>query len=453
MIELSLQSCADAMGAQLIGGDVRFSSVSTDTRTLKHGDLFVALVGDHYDAHEKIDADVVRNASAVVVQHALDKDVTQLLVADTLMALGDIARQWRQFVSAPIIAITGSNGKTTVKEMTAAILRQRGEVFATRGNLNNEIGMPLSLLSSHDEHDFVVLELGANRGGEIKYLSNIARPLVALINNAGPAHLEGFGSLDGVANAKGEIFSGLPNNGIAIINIDDHYAQHWRNIVGDKNIIGFGFDESADLRGQITAHHKLRISYQGDSISLALPVPGKHNAMNALAAAAAAIAVGALLGDVEAGLATVTASCGRLEFKTAACGALVIDDSYNANPGSLRAALDVLCAGDGGSTWCLLGDMRELGQQAESLHRQMAATAKRLGVDNLFAIGEFADATARGFGPGGRAFGSLDSLVDTLRQNLQKGDRVLVKGSRGVRMERVVEALVGSKNIQNREEC
>ena len=451
MIELSLQSCADAMGAQLIGGDVRFSSVSTDTRTLKHGDLFVALVGENYDAHEKIDSDVVRNASAVVVQNTLGKDVTQLLVADTLVALGDIARQWRQFVRAPIIAITGSNGKTTVKEMTAAILRQRGEVFATRGNLNNEIGMPLSLLSTRDEHDYVVLELGANQGGEIEYLANIARPLVALVNNAGPAHLEGFGSLDGVANAKGEIYSGLLDSGIAIINVDDHYARQWRKIVGDKTIIGFGFDESADLRGQITARHELRITYRGESVLLALPFPGMHNVMNALAAAAAAIAVGALLGDVVAGLATVKPICGRLEFKSAICGAQLIDDSYNSNPASLRAALDVLCAGAGGSTWCLFGDMRELGQQAVSLHREMGAIAKRLGVDNLFAIGEFADATASGFGPGGRAFSSLEPLLDTLRQNLQKGDRVLVKGSRGARMERVVEALVGDNNIEKRE--
>lgn len=452
MIELSLQSCADAMGAQLIGDDVQFSSVSTDTRTLKHGDLFVALVGEYYDAHEKIDADVVRNASAVVVQSALDKDVTQLLVADTLVALGDIARQWRQFVRVPIIAITGSNGKTTVKEMTAAILRQCGEVFATRGNLNNEIGMPLSLLSTRDEHDFVVLELGANRGGEIEYLANIARPLVALVNNAGPAHLEGFGSLDGVANAKGEIYSGLLDRGIAIINVDDHYARQWRKSAGDKTIIGFGFGESADLRGHITPRDELCITYRGESVSLTLPFPGKHNVMNALAAAAAAIAVGASLGDVVAGLASVKPTCGRLEFKTAICGALVIDDSYNANPESLRAALDVLCAGTGGSTWCLLGDMRELGKQAVSWHREMGTTAKRLGVDNLFAIGEFADATASGFGPAGRAFSSFDSLVDTLQQVLQKGDRVLVKGSRGARMERVVDSLVGNKKLQKREE-
>ncbi len=449
MIELSLQSCAETMGARLIGEDVRFSSVSTDTRTLKTGDLFVALVGENYDAHEKIDADVVKNASALVVQKVMGEDIAQLLVADTLLALGDIARQWRQFVRAPIIAITGSNGKTTVKEMTAAILRRRGEVFATRGNLNNEIGMPLSLLSTSEENDFVVLEIGANHAGEIGYLSNIARPLVALVNNAGPAHLEGFGSLDGVANAKGEIFSGLLEGGTAIINIDDHYARQWRETIGDQTVVGFGFGRTADVHGQLVPDGGLRIDYHGQSVSVTLPFPGLHNAMNALAAAAAAIAVGASLGEVAEGLASVAPTQARLEFKKAFCGAQIIDDSYNANPESLRVALEVLCDGAGGLKLCVLGDMRELGQRAASLHREMGATARRLGVDKLFAIGEFAEATTGGFGPGSRVFSSLDSLVEILLRDLQKSDRLLVKGSRGACMERVVEALVENKISQN----
>ena len=442
MFELSLQQCADAMNATLLGDDVHFSSVSTDTRTLKARDVFVALVGEKFDAHEKIDADVLEKASALVVNKPIDAPIPQLHVEDTLLALGNIARQWRKQLSVPVVAITGSNGKTTVKEMTAAILRQRGNVFATRGNLNNEIGLPLSILATQAENDFVVLELGANHAGEIAYLVDIAEPAVALINNAGPSHLEGFGSLDGVATAKGEIYGGLGDGGIAIINVDDPYANQWRETAARNSIIGFGFSDDADVRGELDADGQLRIHYQGECVAVSLPLRGRHNAMNALAASAAAVAVNTSMESVAAGLHTVRGTSGRLEFKQGVNGSEVIDDSYNANPGSLRAGLQVLSDGAAGTTWCVLGDMRELGARAAELHRDIGADAKAMGVQHLYVVGDFAQAAVSGFGDGGKAFDSQEELVKALLPVLKKNDRVLVKGSRGARMERVVQALV-----------
>lgn len=453
MLDLNLQACASAMppelGAQLIGDNVTFTSVSTDTRTLQAGQLLVALQGERFDAHDKIDAQTAKTASALVVGKRLPHAVPQLLVNDTLRALGDIASQWRQRLKTTVIAITGSNGKTTTKEMTASILCQCGAVFATRGNLNNAIGMPLSLLSIDTQDDFAVLELGASHRGEIDYLAAIAQPQVALVNNAGPSHLEGFGSLDGVASAKGEIYAHLPADGIAIVNVDDHYAQQWRDCAGDRTVMGFGFAETADVRGSINANNDLRIDYQGASTTLTLPLPGRHNAMNALAAAAAAIAVGASLADIATGLATVEPSSGRLEFKPGIGGVQLIDDTYNANPGSLGAGLSVLCDNAQAGTWCVLGDMRELGEDSATLHREMGASARQTGVGQLLAIGEFAAETVSGFGPGGRLFDSLDALLHYLKTQLQVGDRVLVKGSRGARMERVVAALVENNNNNN----
>lgn len=452
MFELSLQQCAKAMGARLVGEDVHFSSVSTDTRRIEPGDVFVALIGERFDAHDLIDQSLASTASALVVNRELDADVPQLVVADTLRALGDIARQWRKQLAVPVVAITGSNGKTTVKEMTAAILRQRGNVFATRGNLNNEIGLPLSLLSTQDSHDFVVLELGANHAGEIAYLTDIAKPIVALVNNAGPSHLEGFGSLDGVATAKGEIYSGLGDKGVAIINADDRYADQWRGLAADRRILTFGFDQSADVRGELSDSGELTIHHAGHSISLNLPLRGRHNAMNALAASAATIAVETSLETVAAGLKSVRATSGRLEFKRGVSGAEIIDDSYNANPGSLQAGLQVLCDNPAGRTWCVLGDMRELGDEASLLHRQMGRSARQLGVGHLCAVGEFATDLVAGFGQEGRAFESVETLIDWLAANLRDTDRVLVKGSRGARMERVVTALVAqTDNNKNSE--
>ncbi|MEM7209293.1 MAG: UDP-N-acetylmuramoyl-tripeptide--D-alanyl-D-alanine ligase [Pseudomonadota bacterium] len=452
MVALSLQSCAKKMDATLHGGDVVFDSVSTDTRTLRKGQLFVALVGEKFDAHEKIDASVCDRALGFVVNRELDVDVPQLIVSDTLRALGDLARQWRERINAPIVAITGSNGKTTVKEMTAAILRQRGNVFSTVGNLNNEVGMPLSMMSTSESHEYIVLELGANHAREIEYLTEIARPHAAIVNNAGPSHLEGFGSLDGVARAKGEIYSGLGDDGIAIVNIDDDYADYWLGLTADLTCITFGMSQQADVRGELDENQRLRIDYKGHSSTVTLPVPGRHNAMNALAASAVSFAVGATLKDAVAGLKSMRGVSGRLQFKPGQNGARIIDDSYNANPGSLAAAIDVLAGLPEGRKICALGEMRELGENAAGIHREMGALAFEKGIDSLFVTGEFARHYATGFGKGASEFSDHESLASALINELDDQTYVLVKGSRGARMERVVELLVDPINHNNKGE-
>ena len=453
MIELNLQTCADAMDAKLMGKDISFSSVSIDTRTLKEGDLFIALIGQRFDAHEKIDQSVIDKAAGLVVQRQCAQNASQLIVEDTLLALGNIARQWRQKITVPLIAITGSNGKTTVKEMLASILRQCGNVFATQGNLNNEVGMPLSLLSVTDQHDYVVLELGANHAGEIAYLNKIAQPAVALINNAGPSHLEGFGSLQGVANAKGEIYSTLSPEGTAVVNCDDAFYAQWRETIDTRSCIGFGFDVKADVRGESNEQDDFIIHHAGQSVLVQLPLPGQHNRMNALAAAAAAIAIGISLDDIVKGLEAIEAVKGRLNKKQNALGVVVFDDSYNANPASLQAGLAVLVESAAERRWCVLGDMNELGGNAAKLHQEMGGKAQAMGVDNLLAVGQFAADTVRGFGEKAQAFESVDTLVAALNAQLQKGDCVLVKGSRSARMERVVAALIDDKNNNKEERC
>ncbi|MEM7292713.1 MAG: UDP-N-acetylmuramoyl-tripeptide--D-alanyl-D-alanine ligase [Pseudomonadota bacterium] len=450
MLDLSLRECADVLNAELIGGDVEFSSVSTDTRTLKTGQLMVALVGEKFDAHEKIDAEVASKAAGFVVQRQLPFSQPQLVVQDTLRALGDIARVWRNRISAPVVAITGSNGKTTVKEMTAAILRECGKVFYTQGNLNNEIGLPLSVLSIDKRHEFVVLELGANHAGEIDYLTHIAKPLVALVNNAGPSHLEGFGSLDGVAHAKAEIYNGLSDNGVAIINADDHYAPLWRECIGEHRMLSFGVEERADVTGRKMSGDVVQIVFEGQSVEFFLPLPGQHNLMNALAAASAGLAVGASLEQIAQGLSKIQATRGRLEFKAGRHGIQLLDDSYNANPASLQAGLDVLCDAADGRRICVLGEMRELGDRAAQMHRSMGAAAREQGVDLLFSLGTFATELAEGFGVGARAFDDIDELIEALDDTLTDGDWVLVKGSRGARMERVVQALIVDQQEGNR---
>ena len=453
---LSLRECAVAINAQhgnalLKGGDTRFSRVSTDTRTLESGDVFVALMGENYDAHDKIDARVIAKASALVVQKIIDtggRKIPQLLVQDTCVALGCIASRWRSKFNIPVVAITGSNGKTTVKEMVAKILSQGSAVFATQGNLNNDIGLPLSILSTQSQHQYAVYELGANHLGEIAYLTQIAAPDVALINNAGAAHLEGFGSLDGVAEGKGEIYSGLGQHGIAIVNADDAYAAQWLALNRGRRTMTFAMRADADVcaafdRGELT------LSYRQNTVSLRLPLSGQHNAMNALSAAAVCLALGLSLEEIARGLVAVRAASGRLEFKRTLHGSELIDDSYNANPSSLKAGLAVLCDKPPGATWCVLGDMNELGDQAVQIHRQMGADAKSLKVDRFFVVGQYASHMAQGFGTDAQVFDSVDSLIEALSNALTASDRVLIKGSRGAKMERVVDALVGSSEPHN----
>ncbi len=440
---MSLEQAARAVNGRCVGANVSFARVSTDGRKSCAGALFIALVGPRFDAHDFIDQAKAQGAAAVMVSRTVHTDLPQLLVDDTRLALGRLAAYWRDQLDVRVVGVTGSNGKTTTKEMIAAILRQAGPVLATEGNLNNDIGMPLTLLRMQPEHRYAVIEMGANHRGEIAYMTRIARPDVAVITNAGPAHLEGFGGLDGVAQGKGEIYQGLGADGIAVINADDVYAGYWREVAKQYTQLTFGFsaqaDVQADMRGDAFGS-ELTIRHAQGEFTAHLELPGRHNAANALAAATVALALGIAPAQITAGLHTMHGVRGRLQRRAALNGAALIDDTYNANPASLAAALKVLAACPG-EKYLALGDMGELGEQTEQLHAEAGALAKALGADRLYAVGPLSRHAAERFGAQARHFAQQDELIAALRQDLHAGATLLVKGSRSARMEHVVEAL------------
>jgi UDP-N-acetylmuramoyl-tripeptide--D-alanyl-D-alanine ligase len=445
---LTLGEAIQGVGGRLHGADVRFDAVGTDSRADCQGQLFVALRGQRFDAHDYLAEARAAGAVAALVDRVQPVDLPQWVVDDTRLALGRLAALWRDRLRARVVAITGSNGKTTVKEMVAAILGQVGRVRATRGNLNNDIGMPLTLLSARDE-DFLVLEMGANHHGEIGYMTDIARPEAALITNAGRAHLEGFGSVDGVAHAKGEIARGLPADGVFCFSGDSPYTDLWHRLADGRPTLTFGWSDAADLfaeRGAVRVQWeeagfrtRVQANYRGQAIPISLQLAGEHNARNALAASSLALALGVGPESITAGLATLTPIKGRLCPRWCA-GIGVIDDTYNANPDSLAAAIDVL-SGLSGRRWLVLGDLGELGADAEALHEEVGRLARTSGVDRLLSVGVLSAAASRVFGPGARHFDQQPELVQALRAEIGAGDRLLVKGSRSARMERVVEGL------------
>jgi len=461
---MSLHEAALATHGSATQGERRFTGVSTDTRTLAAGELFVALKGENFDGHAYVAQALRQGAAAAMVNSAeppadLPPDAPLLMVADTRRALGDLAADWRGKFVLPLIGVTGSNGKTTVKEMCAAILREQARrdgltepeaqasVLATAGNLNNDIGLPLTLLKLRATHRAAVIEMGMNHPGEITYLTNLARPTVALINNAQRAHLAGLGGLNAVAQAKGEIFAGLAPDGVAVINADDPHADLWREMSSPHRNLSFGLVQPAD----VTARYTL-LSFgslltlttpQGEAeakVKAILQLPGVHNVCNGLAAAAATLAAGVDLDSIIAGLSGFTGIKGRLQRRTALNGALLIDDSYNANPDSMRAAIEVLAALPGKKI-LVLGDMGEVGEQAGQFHDEIGGYAKSMGVDQLLALGEHAAAAVRNFDGGAEHFKSVETLLHSLRPLLDSETTVLVKGSRFMKMERVVEAL------------
>ncbi|MEO1767483.1 UDP-N-acetylmuramoyl-tripeptide--D-alanyl-D-alanine ligase [Thiobacter aerophilum] len=446
---LHLTEAAAAIGGEVHGADVAFSSVSTDTRTLRPGALFVALRGPRFDGHDFLEQARGAGAIAAMVDErlpSLPASLPLLRVGDTRLALGRLAAFWRRRFPIPLVAITGSNGKTTVKEMTAAILRAHcaaeGAVLATEGNLNNDIGVPLTLLRLTPAHRYAVIEMGMNHFGEIDYLSRLAGPQVALVNNAQAAHLAGVGSLEGVARAKGEIYGGLASDGIAVINADEAFAGFWRELAGTRPVIDFGLKRPAAVSG------RFEMTPHGTELSLVLPTGtahtrlnllGVHNVRNALAAAAVAAALGIPAQTVAAGLAGVTPVKGRLNRKRAILGATFIDDSYNANPDSMRAAIDVLAAMPGKRV-LVLGDMGELGEAAWQRHGEIGAYARDRGIDVLFCLGENARAMAEAFGRNAWHFERIEELLADLENLLAPDVTVLVKGSRFMQMERVVKS-------------
>ena len=443
-----ISQAAKALRVQHEGADVRFTAVSTDTRSIRTGDLFIALKGEHFDGARFVAQAMQAGAVAAVVNadSVVENAPCPLLrVPDTRIALGQLAAHWRAQFDIPLVAITGSNGKTTVKEMLAAILRaatgDEESVLATQGNFNNDIGMPLTLLKLRATHRYAVIEMGMNHAKEIDYLTRIARPDVALVNNAAGAHLQGLGSVEGVARTKGEIFAGLVNGGTAVINADDAYAALWRTLAGKHRVFDFALEHTAAVKGEWMAQEYggvLQARTPAGELRVELKVPGEHNARNALAAATAALALQVPLATVVKALQGFGGVAGRLQRKQALHGATLIDDTYNANPASMRAALEVLAQAKGKHIF-VLGDMGELGEDAARLHREIGIAARELGVGKMFALGTLSEQAVREFGAGARHFADIDELHAALEKELDAQTTVLVKGSRFMKMERVVQ--------------
>lgn len=442
-----LAEVAAAINAQHRGTNVPFQSVSTDTRTLQSGDLFVALTGDRFDGHEYIRQAEENGAAAVMISREVPTRVPYLMVSDTLTGLADLAKFNRDRFTGPLVAITGSSGKTTVKEMMAHILRCEAgeeEVLATRGNFNNHIGAPLTLLRLSKQHTHAVIELGASAEGEIAYTAKLAQPNVSILTNADAAHLEGFGDIDTVARTKGEIIDHLGEGGTAILNADSPYFEQWAERASEhgKQVLSFGVSELANVTAQnIESDDQGCCQFQmmtpNGKANVKLSVMGKHNVVNALAATAASLALELPLKNIVAALQTFSGVQGRLLVMDGMNGSTVIDDSYNANPASVRAAIDTL-ASRGGQRIFVLGDMAELGAETQRAHAEMGAYAREAGINCFLAIGEFSRAAVTAFGDNGHWFATQDSLVRFLTRQLSSDVTALVKGSRSARMDRVV---------------
>ena len=502
---LTLSQVAAALRVDLVGEDRTFSQVSINTRTIEAGDLFIAIKGENFDSHEFLNQAEEKGACGLVIDQNIDSALPQIRVDNTRIALGDIASLWRSSFTLPIIAITGSCGKTTVKEMTAAILAQAHKkdkttllndeqksneqksdenILATRGNLNNDIGVPLTLLRLNKEHEAAVIELGANHIGEIKQLVKMVRPDVAVITNAAHAHIEGFGSLEGVAKAKAEIYTGLESGGTAVINADDPFADFWRDYCQDLNngftksgqseqhgkinTLTFGLDNSADISAdytQLSDGLELHIKTPAGEQLVVLKQFGKHNVYNALASTAAAIASGCSLDDVRNGLQGFTNVSGRLEQKQGLQGAVIFDDTYNANPGSVIAGIEAIQQAalqqNNSEIMLIFGDMGELGEESKQLHYQLGVDAAKMGIRRLFTVGNYSRETCAAFNvtinkQNNKSFTSVEDssnaehfatkkeLIQNVQNTLHKNSVVLIKGSRSMGMESVVDALVDS---------
>lgn len=446
---LMLGEIAEHVGGVLYGQDLAVAGVSIDTRTLKPGVLYCAIKGVHFDGHDFVDLAGQSGAIAAIVDRKIETTIPIVVVKDTRLALAEVAGFWRDRQAVKVVGVTGSNGKTTVKEMVAAVLGGDESVLYTQGNLNNDIGVPLTLLKLNDGHRFGVVEMGANHAGEIAYTSRYARPDVAIITNVGPAHLEGFGSTDGVARAKGEIIDSLGPGGVAVLNFDDVFFKEWKTRAGGRRTIAFGLGEGADVRaGNIktgidrgTFVSTFDLIAGKTVVPMQLGLAGRHNVVNALAAAAAGLALGRTPEQIKQGLQTVKPVTGRLQPLLSRYGNIVIDDTYNANAASLTAGLEVLaeCPGE---PWVALGAFGELGPDSAIIHREIGELMKTKGVKRLLAVGALARNAVETFGDGGCFFESQQALIDTLRHQLTGQEALLVKGSRSQRMEHVVSAIV-----------
>lgn len=445
MISMPLKKLAKLLNSELLRTDnTVFQGVSTDTRTLVPRNLFVALHGEKYDGHHFAEKALKMGAACALVEKPLSDQCPQIIVKDTYKALGHIASEWRAQFKFPFVGITGSNGKTTLKNMIASILETAAKpyhVLATKGNLNNHIGLPLTLCQLSEDQRFAILEMGMNHLGEISYLTRMTQPHVAIITNAAESHLEGVGDLDGVAKAKGEIFQGLHDDGTAILNRDDHYYPYWEGLVGQKSKLTFGLHADADVTTRNESKHQMTIQTHQGGFDVKLPLLGKHNVMNALAATAACLALKIDFATIKKGLEKVKPEPGRMQPYFLPNGVLIINDSYNANPFSLQAAVNTLATYQG-TRILVLGDMGELGENALEYHHSMGEKIRDAGVDYLFTTGKLSLATCKAFGKNAKHFIDKNELITTLQPLLQKDVVMLVKGSRSMRMETIIEAMV-----------
>ncbi|MCT4705221.1 UDP-N-acetylmuramoyl-tripeptide--D-alanyl-D-alanine ligase [Enterobacteriaceae bacterium H16N7] len=446
MIRVALSKLAEILPGQLYGSDNDIIDVTSDTRKLTPGCLFVALKGERFDAHDFAQDAVNGGAGALLVSRKLPIDVPQLVVDDTRLAFGQLAAWVRQQVPARVVALTGSSGKTSVKEMAAAILRQCGNTLYTAGNLNNDIGVPMTLLRLTPEYDYAVIELGANHQGEIAWTVGLTRPEAALVNNLAAAHLEGFGSLAGVAKAKGEIYAGLPANGIAILNADNNDWLNWQEVIGERKVWRFSPNAAdSDFTAtnlHITTHGtEFTLQTPTGEVDVMMPLPGRHNIANALAAAALAMAVGAPLEAIKTGLAELKAVPGRLYPIQLSDTQLLLDDSYNANVGSMTAAAQVLSEMPGFRVM-VVGDMGELGKDAQECHREVGEAAKAAGIDCVISVGKLSETISKA-SEVGEHFTDKKTAIVRLKALLAEHSMmtILVKGSRSAAMEEVVRAL------------
>ncbi len=445
MIEMNLLQAARVSGAQLHGAAVDFRGLALDSRQVEPGQLFLGLAGRHTHGAEHAAQAAGRGAAGMLSDRRTELDWPQLQHPRPEQALSRLAAHWRQALSVRVVGVTGSNGKTTVKNLLAALLAADGATYATRGNFNNELGLPLSLCQLGAEHRWAVLEMGAAKPGDIAELAEMALPEVAVITNASAAHLQGMGSLEWVVRTKGEMLDFLPAHGVAVLNRDDPAFEQWRERAGQRRLVSFGSEDGADVRVlPVDEPGRLRLRILGQETELPFQLLGAHNRLNAAAAVAACVGLELDLPSVLPALASVQPEPGRLNPQRRRDGLLVLDDSYNANPASCMRAIDVLMAQPAqGQRWLVLGDMAELGEASDGLHERVGRYAQSRGVNGLWAVGRHAPATRAGFGTGpGTACANKDELMQALMTSVRPGDVVLVKGSRSMGMDSVVRDLL-----------
>ncbi len=449
MIDLRLHEICNLVSGEMYGEDKVISSVSIDTRALTKGALYVAIKGEQFDGHEFIQQAEAAGAGALLLNERIDSALPQVVVADTRLALAELAGAIRDKAQVKVCGVTGSNGKTTVKEMISAILAMQSSVLSTLGNFNNDIGVPLSLLRLEKSHEFAVIEMGANHADEIAYTSRYAKPDVVVITNVAAVHIEGFGCIDGVASAKAEIIESLSEDGVAILNADDDYFNLWRAIAGQRECLSFGLNDIADVRAenisntlqneQFISTFNLVFNEQKTAIKLALA--GEHNIKNALAASAACIALGVDVAQIKQGLEQLNSVKGRMQLQATKKGYRVVNDSYNANPASLQVALEAIHA-NATKFWVALGEFGELGTESSEIHKEMGLQIKRAGVTRLFATGELTKHTVDSFGDGASYYAQQGELIAAIQKEIECDVVLLVKGSRSQKMDVVVNSLI-----------